>query len=272
MTILVTGATGNVGRHLVTLLAEAGADVRAVSRNPSTVRLPAGVDVVPGDTLDPSSLEPSLKAGVDSVFLLWPTMSAEGVEPVVDAIARHAKRVVYLSAFGASGFYADIERLVEQTGLDYTFLRAGGFAANTLEWSAAIRANEVVRLPYAQAARSLVHEYDLAAVAARALTEDGHAGAAYDLTGPEVLTQADQLRVIGDVVGKRVLWQEIPRDVARREMIEQGWPEAFADSGLSHWEHIVTHPEPVTKVVEQVTGAPARTYRQWVEDRADAFR
>jgi uncharacterized protein YbjT (DUF2867 family) len=199
-------------------------------------------------------------------------MSGDGVEPVVEVIARHAKRVVYLSALGASGFYADIERLVEQTGLDHTFLRAGGFATNTLEWSAAIRANEVVRLPYAQAARSLVHEYDLAAVAARALTEDGHAGAAYDLTGPEVLTQADQLRVIGDVTGKRVLWQEIPRDVARREMIEQGWPEEFADSGLSHWEHIVTHPEPVTKVVEQVTGAPARTYRQWVEDHADAFR
>ncbi|GAB3402042.1 Rossmann-fold NAD(P)-binding domain-containing protein [Flindersiella endophytica] len=272
MTILVTGATGNVGRHLVALLADEGADVRAVSRNPSTAKLPSGVEVVAGDTLDPKSLEPALATDVDTVFLLWPAMTGDGVEPVVDAIARHAKRVVYLSALGASGFYAGIERLLEQTGLDYTFLRAGGFATNTLGWAAAIRANEVVRLPYAQAARSLVHEYDLAAVAARTLTEGGHSGAAYDLTGPEVLTQADQLRVIGEVTGKRVLWQEIPRDVARREMIEEGWPEAFADSGLDHWKHIVAHPEPVTTDVEQVTGVPARTFRQWVEDHADAFR
>ena len=272
MTILVTGATGNIGRRLVTLLADAGADVRAVSRNPETAKLPSGVDVVRGDTLDPSSLEPSLSPGVESVFLLWPTMSAEGVEPVVEAIARHAKRVVYVSALKAPGFYADIEHLIERTGLDYTFMRPGGFGTNTLMWAEAIRANEVVRLPYAQAARSLVHEYDLADVAARALTEDGHAGATYELTGPEVLTQADQLRVIGDVLGKRVLWQEIPREVARREFFEDGWPEAFAESALSYWESLVTHPEPVTNDVEQVTGTPARTFRRWVEDHADAFR
>lgn len=272
MKILVTGATGNVGRHLVAQLAEAGAGVRAMSRHPDTANLPPGVDVVQGDTLDPASLERALAAGAESVFLLWPLMSPDGVEPVVDAIARHAKRVVYLSALGAPGFYAHIEQLIEQTGLDYTFLRAGGFGTNTLTWAEAIRANDIVRLPYAQAARSLVHEYDLAAVAARALTEDGHAGKAYDLTGPEVLTQADQLRVIGDVIGKRVLWQEIPREAARREFFEAGWTEEFADSALSYWEHLVTHPEPVTADVEQVTGTPARTFRQWVEDHAGAFR
>src|SRR5262245_20869692 len=112
MTILVTGATGNVGRHLVALLADEGADVRAVSRNPSAAKLPPGVDVVPGDTLDPVSLEPALAGGVEAVFLLWPAMSGAGVEPVVEAIARHAKRVVYLSALGAAGFYADIEHLI----------------------------------------------------------------------------------------------------------------------------------------------------------------
>lgn len=119
--------------------------------------------------------------------MLWPLFSADGASPVVDAIARHARRVVYRSAEAADhdpeSFWALVERRIEESRLEWTFLRPTGFAKNTLAWADQIRSG-VVRAPYGQAARSLIDERDIATVAARALSEDGHAGKTYVLTGP----------------------------------------------------------------------------------------
>ncbi|GAA0986252.1 NAD(P)H-binding protein [Acrocarpospora macrocephala] len=274
--VLVTGATGNVGRRLVAMLAEAGVTPRALARDPRSAGLPDEVEVVRGDLTDPDSLDAALK-GVDSVFLLWPFLTAEGARPVVDAIARHARHVVYLSAFSVrddrteNGVWGEVEQLIKHAGTQWTFLRAGGFATNTLGWAGDIRGTGVVRAPYAGAARSLIHEADIAAVAALALTEDGHAGRRYVLTGPEVLTQAEQVRIIGEVIGRSLRFDEQPPEEAREQMIAAWGNPTFVDQALGYWASIVDEPEPVSSTVAELTGRPARTFREWARDHAPDF-
>jgi uncharacterized protein YbjT (DUF2867 family) len=277
--IVVTGATGTVGRQVVTQLSERGLPVRAVTRDPASAGLPAGVETVRGDLADPAALEPHL-AGAGSVFLIWPFtepgLAASLGAEVVKAIARHVPRVVYLSAEAAAGrpdgFWAVMERLIEDSGAAWTFLRPTGFAANTLMWADQIRGRGVVRWPYGAAARSLIHEHDIAAVAVRALTEDRHAGQRYLLTGPGTVTQADQVRLIGEAIGRPVRWEEMPPDEARRQLRAAWGDAAFADAALATWARLVAEPEPVTGTVAEVTGVPARSFSQWAADHASDFR
>lgn len=265
--ILVVGATGNIGRHVVTGLRERGADVRALSRL-------AGADTVTGDLTRPETLHTAL-SGVDSVFLLWPFLTADGAQEAVDVIAQHARRIVYVSAFSVrddeSGVWGQVEAAIRHTSLEWTFLRPGGFATNTLEWAGAIRAGQPVRMPYPKAARSLIHERDIADIAVLALTEDGHAGQAYPLTGPGALTQAEQARILGEVAGRPAVVEEITAEEARVGMLTWG-DEAFIDSALAYWRSLVDTPEPVTTTVAELTGRPARTFTQWAHDHADDFR
>ena len=270
-TILVTGATGNIGRHVVSGLRERGATVRALSRFP-------GAGTVTGDLTRPDTLQDAL-SGVDSVFLLWPFLSAEGAPAVVDAIAAHASRIVYVSALNVrdgvppeeSGVWGQVEAAIRRTSLAWTFLRPGGFATNTLEWAPAIRAGQPVRMPYPGASRSLVHERDIAEVAVRVLTEDGHDGRTYPLTGPAALTQAEQVRILAAVAGQPATVEEITREEARAGTL--AWAgEAYADAALDYWQTLVEVPEPVTTTVEEITGRPARTFAEWAHDHADDFR
>lgn len=269
MTILVTGATGNVGRHVVAGLASAGETVRAVSRTPS--RVPAGVEVAKGGIADVGGM----LDGVDRVFLVWPYTQTDEAASVVSALAARVSHVVFLSALGVSDdsplFHARIEKLVRDSGLDWTFLRAGGFAANTLEWAEQVRTG-VVRWVYGGAGRSLIHERDIADVAIAALTSGDHVGAAYDLTGPETLTQVEQVRTLGAAVGRDVRWEEMPVEEARAELLARGWDPEFLENGLAYWASLVDRPETVTGAVEEITGKPARTYAQWAADHVADFR
>jgi uncharacterized protein YbjT (DUF2867 family) len=275
--ILVTGATGNIGRHVVTGLHARGLAVRAMSRAVPT-DLPAGVEPVRADFTDPGSLTAALD-GVAAVFLLWPSLSADGVAEVATAIADHARHVVHVSAMHVrddrtpeeNGVWGRVEAAVRDTGVDWTFLRASGFATNTLAWAAAVRSGAPVRIPYPEAARSLIHERDIAEVAVRALTEDGHAGAAHVLTGPAAITQAEQVRILGEVTGRPTRVAELTRAEARAEMLEWG-DKAFADGALSYWASLVDTPEPVTSTVERITGSPARTFAEWARDHVADFR
>ena len=281
--ILVIGATGNVGGQVVSQLAGEGAAVRAFVRDPDHAGLPAGVEAVRGDLSEPKTLEAALE-GVGSVFLVWPFFSAEGAPSVVEAIAKHARRVVYLSSEGVrdgaeeqadpiNGFHADIESLIERSGLAWTFLRAAGLAANALGWAEEIRSGgDVVREPHGAAARSPIHEHDVAAVAVRALTEDGHGGQKYVLSGPEVLTKAEQVRVIGEAIGRPLRFEEVPAEVARQEWIAAGLPPAAVDGIFGAHARFVAEPEPVTATVEEITDEPARTFRRWALDHAGEFR
>lgn len=267
MTYLVTGATGNVGRHVVSELVARGLPVRALTRDPARATFPPGVDVATGTLPD---LPDGVTDGVTAVFLVWPFMTAEGAEAVVERL--RGRHVVFLSAIGASEtFHGRIEDALRSSGTPWTFLRAGGFATNTLGWADGVRSG-VVRQPYGGAGRSLIHEHDIADVAVTALTSDGHEGAVYELTGPAVLTQIEQLAVIGQAVGRTVRWEEQPPSEARETMLAQGWPPEFADGGLAHWAKLVDQPEAVTDTVANLTGHPARTFAEWARDRADAFR
>lgn len=268
--VLVTGATGNVGRHVVSELMRAGVGVRALTRSPDAARHLAGVEVVRGDMSAPATLESCL-IGVDSVFLVWPFVTSEGAPAVLEAIARHAHHIVYLSAPGGA-FHAEMERLIESSGLASTFLRPTGFATNTLAWAPQIRSEGVVRWPYGGARRSLIHERDIAAVAARCLIGEKHAGGRYLLTGPATLTQIEQAQTIGEAIGRPVRYEEISRDTARRELVAAWGNASFVDAALDGWAQMVSHPEPVTRTVEEITGSPARPFRDWARDHAKDFR
>jgi len=277
--ILVTGATGNIGTQLVTQLALAGADVRALVRSPSTVTFPSGVEVVRGDLSDPASLEAPLRA-VDAVFLVWPFLNADGAAELLDVIKRHARRVVYLSAGGVDvnldeqigpihQIHAALERTVERTGLEWVFLRPFSFASNNLEWGEQIRTG-VVRSAGASEVRALIHEGDIAAVAVHALTGDALMGTRPELSGPEALTTGEQARAIGEPLGKPVRFEEIPRKEARAQAVAAGYPADLVEALFDHARAFA--PQPVTSMVEKITGRAPRSIRQWALDHAETFR
>ncbi|MGW3204093.1 NAD(P)H-binding protein [Streptomyces sp. NPDC001135] len=276
----MTGATGNVGRHVVVELLAAGSAVRAVARDPETAGLPEHVTVVGGDLSQPETLEGALK-GTTTVFLVWPFLTTEGAPAVLEAIARHAHRIVYLSSSGVdegaerqtdpiNQLHADMERLIERSGLEWTVLRATTVASNARAWAGQIRTAHVVRGP-AMAASAVVHERDIAQVAARVLTGEGYAGAKYVLTGPQVLTRAQQVHTIGEAIGHPVSFEEVPVQVARRRMLADGRPPALVEALLASAQ---TRPASnlVTSTVEEITGAPARTFRAWAQEHAEEFR
>ncbi|MEV5753206.1 NAD(P)H-binding protein [Actinoallomurus sp. NPDC052308] len=272
--ILVFAATGNIGRHLVTFLRETGHAVRAVTRDPGAARLPADVEIVPGDLADLATLDACL-AGIDAVFLLWPLRAGERFPAVLDLIAARARRIVFLGTGGVPDLpFEEQDRLVHDCDIESTVLRPSTFAVNTLWWADQIRAGDVVRGAYGALPMSLIHEADMAAVAARALTGPGHDGATYALTGPEVLTQAEQVRVIGEVLGRPLRWAELSRDQARQRLLaDETFPDSFVDVLLDGYAAMLAGPPPaLTSTVEEVIGVPPRSLRQWVADHIDDFR
>ncbi|MFG3297847.1 SDR family oxidoreductase [Micromonospora chersina] len=277
--ILVTGATGNVGRRVVEQLVAAGHGVRAVTRDPGRAKLPAGVEVVGADLADPETLRPHL-AGVEAVFLIWPFVDPAAtarLAPRVAAVLAGAgsPRVVYVSAATAEAdpdsFWAVVERAVTASGLPWTMLRPTGIATNTLGWAAAIRAEGVVRWPYGAAARSMVHEDDIAAVAVDALTSDRHDRRTYVLSGPQAVTQAEQVRLIGAAIGRDLRWQEVPAEAVRPMLAVAMGSPAFADAALAGWAAMAETLEQVTGDVAAVLGRPARTFADWAADHAADF-
>ncbi len=280
--VLVTGATGNVGSHVVPGLLEKGVPVRALSRDPGKARLPAAVEVVRGDFTAPDTLDAALD-GVETVFLVWRSMDANAAPAVIDKIRRHARRMIFLSSSAVQDgvtrqpnvvgqVHADIEQLIEKSGLGWTFLRPGGFASNSLWWWAPqIRAGDVVRWPYAEASQPPIHERDMADVAVRAITESRHDGAKYRLTGPRTLTQRVQVETIGEVIGRPLRFEEIPPETARKQMLTV-MPAPIVDLLLGTLGRLIDQPAPASSTVEEVTGTPARTFRQWVMDHASDFQ
>jgi len=279
--IFVIGATGNVGRHVVSQLSSTGRRVRALTRNPDTASLPDSVEVVGGDLADPSTLEKSL-GDVDSVFLMVRAFSAEMV-PVLELLKKHTRRIVFLSSAAIQDelpvqtnpigkIHLEIEEAIKKTGRAWTFLRPGAFAANALTWWAPqLRSGDVVRWPYGAAAWAPIHERDIAAVAVRALTEDGHAGKKYFLSGGELLTQVQQLQVIGEAIGRSLRYEELTGNAAKQQM-SAFLPPFVVDRLLDLWSGMVEKPAAVTPMVERITGAPATTFKQWALDHAGAFR
>jgi uncharacterized protein YbjT (DUF2867 family) len=281
--ILVIGATGNVGRQVVHQLKATGALFRAMTRNPDAAGLPSHVEVVRGDLTMPDTLDPCLE-DVETVFLVWvaPPVAAPAA---LQRIANHARRIVCLTAplktphpfFQQPNPGRDmaerIERLIETSGLQWTFLRAGMFAGNARHfWGPQIRSGNVVRWPYLDAPTAPTDERDVAAVAVRALCEDGHAGAEYVVTGPQSLTQAEQVHTIGRAIGRSLRVEEISPDEARSELLPIMRSPALVNTLLDAWAAAIGQPAFVTFTSAKVTGTPPRTFFDWATDHAADFR
>jgi uncharacterized protein YbjT (DUF2867 family) len=280
--VLIIGATGTVGRQVASQLAAKGVKARALVRQPQPIRLPEQIETVRGDLTVPESLDRSLE-GVDVVFLVW-TAAPAAVASALERIAKHAKRIVFLSAplKTAHPFFQQpnpsrtlaeqIERLIESSTLQWTFLRPGMFSANALKWWVPqIRAGDVVRWPYLAAPTAPVDERDIAAAAVHALCEDRHAGAEYVLTGPQSLTQLEQLSMIGSVIGRSLRIEELTPDEARREWLPT-WPAFVVDMLLDAWAAAIGQPAFITSAVQEITGSAPRTFLDWATDHADEFR
>jgi uncharacterized protein YbjT (DUF2867 family) len=283
--ILVTGATGTIGREVVKLLLEGGERVLAVTRHPATAALPEGAHVVEGDPSHPQTLETALH-DVTTVFISPralgdATAGAATSELLKLAAERGAQRVVALSAVtvefgGGEQRFADAFRAVEDavkaSGLPWTILRCAEYDSNALAWAPQIRATGVVRGAYGDVASSPIHNRDVAAVSALALVDAAHAGHTYVLTGPQSLTQRERVRQIGAAIGKEVPWMEIPPQQVRESMLAQGLPADVPDRLLGYLASLDQQAGPTSTTVEQVLGRPALPFAQWAAEHAAAFR
>jgi uncharacterized protein YbjT (DUF2867 family) len=214
--------------------------VRIATREPTKVEAWPGVDLVTLDLAAPSMLEPALD-GIDAVYLMWPFFQSgeaarERADSVAEILADRVQRVVYLSSQAAveqpHAFWAVVERALEGTVGHWTMLRPTGFAVNAQMWTNQIRSGDVVRWPFGQAARSLIHECDIAA--------------------------------IGAALGRDLRWEELDRAQAEREL---DLPAEMLDA----WESFIAHPEPVTDEVQRLTGEPARSFASWARDHVADF-
>jgi uncharacterized protein YbjT (DUF2867 family) len=275
-TILVTGATGNVGRPLVNLLAEAGARVRAVTRHPESAQFPPGVEAV-------GSAAAGLP-GASAVFLNSRALGDE-LATVVDLARREGvTRLVALSAINAdddhsrqpSRFRGDRNFEVEQhavdSGLEWVSLRPTVFATNFFGmWAPQIQAGDVVGGPYAAASTAPIVDRDISAVAAQALLTDELLGQKIPLTGPQAVTNAELVDIIGTVLARRLRYQEVPPEFVRQRFIGIGFSAEFADAYIAFLEATVSRPALVTHDVEKILGRPAQSFADAVAANRELF-
>jgi uncharacterized protein YbjT (DUF2867 family) len=274
---LISGATGNIGGEVVRALAERGLPVRALVRDASRAALPAGVEAAVGDLDRPESLDPWLD-GVEAAFVL----PGFADMPAVCGRLRDAgvKRIVQLS--GSSTESGDAgnaitammmrsEAAARESGLQWTVLRPSGFMSNTLRWLPQLRAGDLVRAPWGDIPVACIDPFDIAAVAAAALTEDGHHEATYRLSGPRAMLPAEQLAILGRILDRPLRFEGLTIEETRAEL-EATMPQKYVDAFFDFYVDGSLDESPVYPTVEQVTGRPPRTFEQWAEANAAAFR
>lgn len=268
--ILVTGASGTVGRHVVRLLQEGGHAARAMMRDRPGREVPPGLDVVRGNFDDPGSLRRAV-SGVRAVFLLTaPAVPSADHDLALLAAARSAGvgSVVKLSAIGTGerfgtatvgAWHQAAEAAVHASGLAWTVLRPSSFATNCLHWAPAIKAGRPVPNLTGDGRQGVMDPADVAAVAVAALTGTGHAGRTYPLTGPELLSVPDQARELAHVIGRPVRTAEFAGEGLPAEtLIGSAWARAGHNAVL-------------TGDVAAVLGRPPATFRSWAERHRAAF-
>jgi uncharacterized protein YbjT (DUF2867 family) len=277
--IVVTGATGNIGRSLVKTLADTG-PVTAVSRGQLPVDLPEGVRYQQADLVQPETLRPAM-AGADTLFLL---VAGAGAHLDVNQILKVGRaggieRVVLLSSQAAgtrpqSVSHAplrDIEQVVQRSGLAWTILRPGGFASNAYAWAESVRTRRTVAAPFGDIGLPVIDPDDIADVAATVLQDRAHAGHIYELTGPALSTPRQRAADLAAALGQPIHFVEQTRDEAHAQML-QFMPEPVVDGTLS----ILGEPTPaehrISPHVQQLLGRPPHTFAHWIERHINAFR
>lgn len=273
--VLVTGATGNVGREIVKQMLGVGQAIRVMSRNVDKVTFANHVEVVGGDLTNAIQVKEALK-GVRKVFLIhvpgadsFPQVCREmGVEHIV-FLSSSAIESATENAIGR--MHAHTESLIDESRVDWTFLRPDAFMSNSLQWAKSIREEGVVRAAFGHVKSTPIDPRDIAAVAVKALCSVEHARKIYTLTGPETVTPKDQAQIIQGVLGKKVEFIDIPGEMARQQMLQYA-PKEIVDALFTLSADSLADPKPPTKTVEDVTGMPAHTFEQWVMDNRAAFR
>ncbi|PWI14732.1 NmrA family transcriptional regulator [Streptomyces sp. Act143] len=280
--IVVTGATGNVGRELVRTLAGSGAQVTATSRRIAETDVPDGVRPRRAELTDPESLRPVFD-GAEALFLHdgGPVAHLLDVPRLLDAArAGGVRRVVLLSSLGVvtrpesashGGTGRAIEEAVRGSGLEWTLLRPGGFHSNAFQWAESVREQRTVAAPFGDVGLPTVDPADIAAVAAVALGGSEHAGQAYELTGPAVVTPRQQAAALGEALGEEVRFVELRRDEARARLL-RFMPEQVADTTLELLGAPTPVEQRVSPDVERVTGRAPGTFADWARRYAAAFK
>lgn len=274
MTILVTGARGNVGRRVLQRLYAAGHSLRASGRNPAELDVPEGVETIALDLNDPETFVAAL-AGVSKVLLY---AEPDGIEKFLDEAEKAGvERIVVLSSNTVDGPGAEndplahhhkvVEDAVIASGLNYTILRPGAFMGNAFGWSYSLQAGDTIDQVFPEAQVAPVHEDDIADVAVVALTEKALQDEIVNLTGPESLTFRRELEIIGEVLGRKLVINELTREQGEAQMSNFVPPPILA-SLLAQWEAAVGVVADTSATAERITGKPGRTFRQWVEEHA----
>ncbi|APU40387.1 NAD(P)H-binding protein [Streptomyces sp. TN58] len=271
MSILVTGGRGAVARGLRGLLAARGIPYRVGSRDRDTP------DAVHCDLGGPATF-PGALAGIRSVFLY---AEASGIEAFVkEAVTAGVEHVVLLSSSSVLAPSADdsplsashlaVEQALTASPLRTTLLRPGSFASNARGWAWPLKSGRPLRLPYPGAYCDPVHEADLAESALAVLTDPALAGGSYTLTGPQSLTFAAQISILGEVLGRSIPFEAVTAEQWKAE-VDGYIPGPYADALLEYWASTDGLPVEITGAVEQLTGHPARTFRTWAQDHAGDF-
>lgn len=278
--IVVTGATGNIGRPLTQALAEAGERVTAVSRH--TAAVPDGVRHVVADLAEPAGLKPALEGAKALFLLLSGDLHATGAGPadiIGEAAAAGVRRIVLLSTLGVVTrpfgqtriAMRALEDTLRESGPEWAILRPGGFASNALWWAESVRARQVVAAPFGDIGVPVIDPADIAAVAAACLLEDRHTGGAYELTGPEVITPRQQTEAIAAALGSPVRFHQLTREEAKAAM-SRSMPPELADDTLD----ILGSPSPaesrVSPDVQRILGRAPRPFADWAARHVAAFR
>lgn len=270
MRILVTGATGQVGRHLVRQLLDAGHHVRALTRRPESADLPAGTEIVGGDLADLTSVG-GIFRDVDAAHLItfggdWFEPLPNGAELAKLAEVSGVRRATVLGGWDAS----TVESGLDETAIDWALLSPLEFMANTLAWSDEIRAHGTVST-MATFASAAVHEADIAQVAASLLTAERPPSGNHFISGPEALTPAERTAILAEVTGRPISFVELDEAAERARLQAQGQDADDIEFAVQ----LATNPPDVAHVVRdtvpELTGKPGRTYRTWAEENVAAF-
>ncbi len=284
--ILITGATGTVGREVIGELQRMGAGrVRALVRDPARASFirEAGFETAEGDFDKPETLDAALE-GVESALLLTPPSPhtvAQQAAFIEAAKRAGVRRVVKLSAVGADssapeGFgkwHGQSEEFLKSSGLGWTILRPNFFMQNLLGQAGAINAQGAVYQPVGDARSSFIDARDIAAVAARTLSDEGREGETYVLTGPEALSYTDVAAKLSEATGRQITYVAITPEQFREGALAQGLPEWLV-SALERLNELAVagEAEEVTDDVRRVAGREPKTFEEFARDHAQAFR
>lgn len=278
MTVLVTGAGGNVGSAVVAASTAAGMRVRAVTRTGERAGLPRSAEVVAGDLGDPTTLRAAWD-GIESVFLLpgfpaTPRLLADaraaGVTFVVQLSGSSAGEVTSTNAI--TRYMSITEAQVRAAGFAYSVLRPSAFMSNALGWAEQLRAGDVVEEPFADVPIAVIDPADIAAVTVAILTDrERYSAGVYRLSGPAALRPAERLRILGDVLG-RPLRLEPLSDSAARARLSSRMPAEYVDAFFDFYVHGSLDESVVHPTVTELTGRAPRSFRDWARAHAQAFR